>query len=96
VAITTTVSVADPGGSGPNGFTLRSVKSSQAESGLGGDDVFPDKQGWSTGSADTSGSLRAERYGSPRTYSITYEGKDKAGNRTSCTATVRVPLTEGG
>ena len=44
------------------------------------------------GSADTSGKLRAERYGADRVYTLTYSGKDAAGNTSSpCTTTVRVP-----
>ena len=92
VGITAAVAVTDTGGSGPDGFSLEAVSSSQSERGLAGDDVFPDTQGWSSGSADTGGLLRAERYGSARSYSIIYQGADKAGNATSCTATVTVPL----
>jgi hypothetical protein len=35
--------------------------------------------------------LRAERYGDPRVYTLTYEGEDVAGNATECDATVTVP-----
>jgi hypothetical protein len=93
VTITATVQVSDSGGSGPEGFTLVSVTSNQADSGLGKDDVPNDIQGWTTSpnSADTSGQLRAERYRTDRIYTLTYEGKDKAGNKKTCSATVRVP-----
>jgi endo-1,4-beta-xylanase len=90
-AITTTVTVADErGGSGANGFILTSVKSNQADSGLAADDVPNDIQNWTTGTADTSGLLRAERYGSDRVYTITYQGSDVAGNKTNCQTTVTV------
>jgi hypothetical protein len=91
VTITASVSVADSGGSGAGSFTLVSVTSNQADSGLGTGDVPNDIQGWSTGTADTSGQLRAERYGGTRTYTLTYQGKDLAGNTKSCQATVTVP-----
>jgi hypothetical protein len=92
--ITVSVTVTDePGGSGANGFTLVSVTSSQADSGLSNDDPPGDIQGWTTGTADTSGQLRAERYGSARVYTLTYQGSDRAGNTAQCTTTVTVPLT---
>jgi hypothetical protein len=37
------------------------------------------------------GRARAERYGGSRLYTLTYQGKDVAGNTTNCQATVRVP-----
>jgi hypothetical protein len=91
VTITASVSVTDSGGSGANGFTLLSVTSNQAHSGLARDDVPNDIQGWTIGTNDTSGQLRAERYGGTRTYTLTYQGKDLAGNTKSCQATVTVP-----
>jgi hypothetical protein len=50
-----------------------------------------DIQGWSIGTADTSGQVRAERYRTDRIYTLTYRGKDVAGNTKTCQATVRVP-----
>jgi sialidase-1 len=91
VTITATVTVSDSGGSGDGGFKLLSVTSNQADSGLGKDDVPNDIQGWSIGSADPSGQLRAERYGKDRIYTLTYQGEDKAGNKKTCSATVTVP-----
>ena len=91
MTITASVSVADGGGSGSGGFTLVSVTSNQADSGLARDDVAKDIQGWSTGTADTSGQLRAERYGKDRVYTLTYQGKDLSGNTKTCSATVTVP-----
>jgi large repetitive protein len=90
-AITTSVTVTDEaGGSGAAGFTLVSVTSSQADSGLAADDVPNDIQGWTTGTADTSGLLRQERYGTDRVYTLTYQGSDKAGNTATCQTTVTV------
>ena len=92
LTITASVSVTDTtGGSGANGFTLVSVTSNQAGSGLGKDDVANDIQGWAIGTPDLTGQLRAERYGTERIYTLTYRGKDLAGNTTDCLATVRVP-----
>ena len=90
VTITTSVNVTDSG-SGPNGFALVSVTSNQADSALGKDDVPNDIQGWTTSTNDTIGQLRAERYGAERIYTLTYRGKDLAGNTRECQATVRVP-----
>jgi CSLREA domain-containing protein len=90
VAVTASVQVTDSGGSGPDGFKLLSVTSNQADSGLGRDDVPNDIQGWTTGTPDTSGQLRAERYRTDRVYTLTYQGIDKAGNTKNCQATVRV------
>jgi hypothetical protein len=91
VTVTATVQVTDPG-SGPGGFTLVSVTSNQEDSGLGKDDVPNDIQGWTIDDADTSGQLRTERYRGTRTYTLTYEGTDLAGNTQSCQATVTVPM----
>jgi hypothetical protein len=93
VKATAPTTFTDSGGSGTNGLTLFSVTSSQADSGLAPDDVPNDIQGWTTGTnpADTGGLLRAERYGGARTYTLTYQGKDLAGNTKNCQATVTVP-----
>jgi hypothetical protein len=92
VTVTASVTVKD-GGSGDGGFELVSVKSSQDDIGLGPDDLAGDIKGWITGTADTSGQLRAERYGGARTYTLTYRGFDLAGNpsKVDCSATVTVP-----
>jgi hypothetical protein len=99
VTVTATApTVTEPaGGSGPDGLTLFSVTSSQPDSGLGPEDVPNDIQGWTTGTNLTddqptsSGKLRAERYGDARIYTLTYQGKDLAGNTAECKATVTVP-----
>lgn len=77
--------------SGPAGFNLVSVTSSEPDSGLG------DIQGFIVGTPSTSGQLRSQRLGSGsgRTYSFTYSGADKAGNLASCTTTVSVPHDQG-
>ena len=90
VDIKATVTVTDSG-SGDGGFKLVSVKSSQPDSGLGPDDVAGDIQGWTLNTNDTTGQLRAERYGTARTYTLTYRGSDLAGKTTDCSTTVTVP-----
>jgi hypothetical protein len=90
VPISVDVSVSDAE-SGPAGFTLVSVTSSQADSGLGTGDVPNDIQAWDVATADTSGRLRAERFSRARTYTLTYEGRDVEGNTAICEATVSVP-----
>ena len=74
--------------SGSNGFRLLSVTSSEPAS-------ADDMQGWSIGTADTHGQLRAESSGKGigRIYTLTYEALDDAGNRTTTTAAVLVPRT---
>jgi hypothetical protein len=92
VNITASVSVTDIGGSGPNGFKLLSVSSSEADSGLGTGDVAGDITGWALNTADTSGQLRSERFAKAgRTYTITYQASDVAGNTGNCSTTVTVP-----
>jgi hypothetical protein len=53
-----------------------------------------DIQDWATGGADTSGLLRAERFTSDRSYTLTYEGRDLAGNTATCMTTVTVPKNQ--
>jgi hypothetical protein len=86
VAVTASVTVSDSL-SGPAGFTLVSVTSSEPNSGPG------DLQGFVLGTPSTSGLLRAERLGTGtgRVYTLTYNGTDVAGNSTACVATVTVP-----
>ena len=77
--------------SGPAGFNLVSVTSSEPDSGLG------DIQGFVVGTPSTSGQLRAQRLGSGsgRTYTFVYSGADRAGNATSCATTVVVSHDQG-
>lgn len=94
--VTASVAVADTG-SGPAGFTLVSVISNEPDNGLGDGDTPNDIQGWSTGTADTSGQLRAERSGggTGRVYTLTYQGADQAGNTATCSVMVTVPHDQG-
>src|SRR5215212_2030143 len=96
VTVNATVDVKDDNGSGPDGFKLLSVTSDQPDSGLAKDDVPNDIQGWDIGTNDTSGQLRAERYGGARVYTLTYQGFDKAGQSANCEATVTVPKPKKG
>jgi len=56
-----------------------------------------DMTGWSIGTADVAGQLRASRSGggSGRTYSLTYEAASASGQTAQCTATVLVPHDQG-
>ena len=85
--VTVAVGVTDAT-SGGAGFTLVSVTSSDPDTPVPGD-----IQGWDVGTADTAGRLRAELgpRGRTRVYTITYEGRDAAGNTTGCAAQVTVP-----
>lgn len=96
VNITSAVAVTDAL-SGTGGFTLLSVTSNEPDSGLNREDVANDIQAWSLNTADTSGQFRAERSdtGTGRTYRLTYQGKDLAGNTGSCNNTVLVPHDQG-
>jgi hypothetical protein len=97
VDIQATVNVSDLH-SGPAGFTLVFVTSSEADSGLDNADVPNDIQNWVADTPDVVGQLRAERSdaGNGRTYTLTYEGKDLANNKALCTTTVTVPKNQGG
>ena len=77
--------------SGPAGFNLVSVTSSEPDCGHG------DIQGFVVGTPSTSGRLRAKRLGSGsgRTYTFVYSGVDRAGNARSCITTVVVPHDQG-
>ncbi|MBI5385686.1 MAG: hypothetical protein HZA90_13490 [Verrucomicrobia bacterium] len=79
--------------SGANGFTLVKVESSEPDSGLGGGDLPGDIKGWSPGTADLQGQLRAERSptGLVRFYTLWYQASDKAGNTLKLPALVAVP-----
>jgi hypothetical protein len=78
-------------GSGADQFTLTSVTSNEPDSAL--NSPRGDRQGWTIGSADVSGTLRATRLGSGtgRMYTLVYTGQDTAGNSVDCTITVSVP-----
>lgn len=89
VQVATTVSVTD-GDSGPAGFRLVSVTSSEG-------DAAAQSRDWTPGTADTAGLLQAARRGTGkgRAYALTYRGSDAAGNAATCTATVTVPHDQG-
>lgn len=74
-------------GSGPDGWLLTDVASDE--------DVgeVPVIEGWSIGTADAAGFLRAERNGGGdgRQYTLRYQGYDRAGNTALCSAIVEVP-----
>jgi parallel beta-helix repeat protein len=90
-----TVNISASDNSGSVVVTLVSVTSSQADSGLDKQDVPNDVQGWVTGTDDRSGYLRAERFGTTRTYTLTYRAADPSGNRARCRTTVTVPMKQG-
>jgi hypothetical protein len=73
--------------SGVDGITLVSVTSN--DPGMTSDDVT----GWSIGTKDYRGKLRAERTasGNRRIYTLTYRVTDRAGNKALATALVVVP-----
>lgn len=72
---------------------LVSITSSEAPNGTGDGNTTDDIQGADFGLDDREFSLRAERAGprQGRTYTITYEAQDAAGNIASASATVIVP-----
>ena len=94
VPITATVKVTDSR-SGPAGFTLTAVTSNEPDNAPGSADgtTTGDITGFSLGTADTTGQLRAERSttGHGRVYSLTFVARDVAGNQRTCTTTVSVP-----
>jgi hypothetical protein len=91
VRVSTRVTVMDAG-SGAAGFVLSSVTSDEPDSGTSRHDKPGDIADWAATTPDTEGRLRAERADQrrQRTYTITYTGRDQAGNATSCEATVMV------
>jgi hypothetical protein len=86
------VNVSASDDSGLVSVILVSVTSRQPDSGLGGGDMPNDIQGWSTGTDDRTGLLRAERYRTTRVYTLTYQATDLSGNTATCLATVSVPI----
>lgn len=92
VNVAASVSVSDAT-SGDAGFSLAAALSNEPDNGKGDGNTTNDIQGFTLGSADTAGQLRAERSGkgSGRVYTLSYTGSDEAGNTASCSATVSVP-----
>jgi hypothetical protein len=87
-AVSVTVTTSDGGST--VGFVLLSVTSNQADTGLGRGDVAGDVQGWNTGTPDTTGQVRNERYLTDRVYTLTYRATDAAGNAATCATTVTI------
>ncbi len=77
---------------------LTSITSSEADSGLAKNDIPKDIQGASYGTCDTLVQLRAERFSttSDRIYTLTYTVTDGSGRTSTCSGTVRVPLSKKG
>lgn len=73
---------------------LTSITSSEPDNGLGDGDTENDIQDVELGTLDTAFQLRAERSGNGvgRVYTITYTATDVAGNKTTATANVTVPV----
>ncbi|HET9358279.1 MAG TPA: hypothetical protein VFO58_00925, partial [Vicinamibacterales bacterium] len=84
VTVSVAVVATDPL-SGVSGFTLVAATSDQPHDAA--------IQGWTIGTADTTGQLRAVlgTGGVARGYSLRYQVADRAGNRASCIANVSVP-----
>jgi hypothetical protein len=93
VLVTVTVTASDPGTPTPPSVTLVSVTSSEPDNGLGDGDTAGDIQGWTMGTDDRDGQLRAERAGGGpgRVYTLTYRATDPAGNTATASCTVTVP-----
>ncbi len=71
---------------------LQSIVSSEADSGLGVDDLPNDIQGAAFGTNDQSFEVRAERYSKDgRKYTVRYQATDSSGNSRQATAQVTVP-----
>jgi hypothetical protein len=91
VPVSVAVTVSDTGSGTDGSFTLVSATSNEPDGGSG------DIQGFTVGTASTSGSVRASRLGSGngRIYTFTYQASDRAGNTATCSTTVRVPHDQG-
>ncbi|HKI01665.1 MAG TPA: choice-of-anchor X domain-containing protein [Thermoanaerobaculia bacterium] len=74
---------------------LVSITSSEPDNGLGDGDTANDIQGADLGTDDRRFFLRAERSGTGtgRTYTVTYEASDAAGNITTVTKQVTAPIS---
>nr|WP_261306515.1 DUF6359 domain-containing protein [Paenibacillus andongensis] len=84
----------DGTGTGVASVVLTSITSNEPENGLGDGNTENDIQDAAIGTNDTSFSLRAERSGkgSGRIYTITYTATDLAGNTTTSSTQVVVPI----
>ena len=80
------------------GFKLTAFSSTEAVNWKGDGNTNVDMTGWTIGTPDVSGFVRAERsgLGTGRNYRLLYEGMDGAGNVTQCTNTlIGVPHDQG-
>ena len=78
-------------------IVLVSITSSEPDGGPDDGDEPNDIQGAEFSTFDTSFQLRAERLGGAgRVYTVTYMVTDKAGNKTTISATVKVPHDQSG
>ncbi|WHX26107.1 glycoside hydrolase N-terminal domain-containing protein [Virgibacillus halodenitrificans] len=80
-------------GSGIDSIVLKSITSNEADNGKGDGNTVNDIQDAAFGTEDTAFKLRAERSGNGegRVYTVTYTATDKAGNKVTANAEVRVP-----
>jgi Kelch motif len=94
--IAVTVTVRDSV-SGPAGFALEQVAGYDGTRSMTGAALDRNAVGWSLGTADVAGQLRAERAGGSvgRRYEVRYRGSDRAGNVATCVAVVHVPHDRG-
>ena len=85
VPVSLSVNVADA--SGATQFVLAAATSSQPDTGLGAADRPNDLQGWTIGTPDTDGLVRAEWFvrSTGRVYAFRFDARDAAGNTASCT-----------
>ena len=91
VAIATGVTPGAAGSSGAATVALTGVTSSEADSGLGLDDVPGDIAGWTA----AGGQVRAERYSTAgRTYTAAFKVTNPAGSSGTCLAKVAVPYSQ--
>jgi len=92
--VNATISVSDDQDPHPT-VTLVSIVSSEPDNGLGDGDTPNDIQQADLGTDDRQVLLRAERGGTGpgRTYTVTYEARDAAGNTVQVSVDVTVPLS---
>lgn len=91
-----TVTLSD-GLSGTAQFVLKRAASSEPDTSGRQGDRSGDLEGFDIGSRDVDGMCRADRdaHGHGRTYTLTYEGSDLAGNTATCEARTTVPHDQG-
>jgi hypothetical protein len=96
IAVNASVSSSDTL-SGIASVVLTSITSSEADQGLGSEDLPDDIQGAQQNTSDTDFLLRAERFAIiGRTYTVTYTATDNAGNTFTASAAVKVSANQSG